>query len=183
MEGERANVAALVFLLLVEALLKFAVLLETVFLGHLALLLIRLHDASFAAERLHLAVKHLIFTELAFQRTVVHWNLDARLQSYLFETFFTVRQNPSLATHKLMLQSFANHAIGSQQVRRRDAFAIRRIGHQDALLLGLFEVLEVLLFHGDVSRQSGSARIQSSGVHRLHVDIIAINMVFELAFL
>ena len=81
-----------------------------------------------------------------------------------------------------MLQPFANHAIGAQQVGRRDTLAIRRVGHHDGRLLWLREVLEVLLVDGDVGRESGSLHIQAGRVDSFHVDIVAIDVVLELAF-
>ena len=49
----------------VEALLELAVLLEAVFLCHLLLLLIGLHDASLASELRHLTIEEGVFAELA----------------------------------------------------------------------------------------------------------------------
>lgn len=67
MESERADVSTLVLFLLLKALLKLAVFLETVFLCHLALLLFSLYDTTFRTEVLQLTIKHLIFAEFAFQ--------------------------------------------------------------------------------------------------------------------
>ena len=82
-----------------------------------------------------------------------------------------------------MLQPFANHLIRAQQVGCGDTLAIGRIGHHDALLLRLGEVLEVALRHGDVAGQSGSLDVQKCRIDRLDVDIVAINVVVELALL
>ena len=50
----------------------------------------------------------------------------------------------------MMLQAFANHLVGAQQVGGGDALAVGRIHNDDALLLGLCKVFEVSLFHGDI---------------------------------
>ena len=47
-----------------------------------------------------------------------------------------------------MLQPLANHPVGAQQVGCGDAFAVGRIGHDDAWLAGVGEVLEVALLNG-----------------------------------
>ena len=96
MEGERANVAIFILLLFVQSLLKLAVFLETVLLGHLALFLFSLYGAALATEGLQLSVKDLVLAELAFQRTIVYRNLDTWFQTNLLEALFTVRQNPCI---------------------------------------------------------------------------------------
>ena len=182
-EGEGADVAVFVLFLLVQPLFEVTVFLETVLLGHLSLLVLVFHCAAFAAELAHLAVEHLVFAELTFQRTVVERDLDTGLQSNLLEALLAIAQNPGIAPRELMLQSFANHAIGTQQVGCRYTFTIRRVGHHDALLVRLRKVLEVLLFDGDVGCQPGSLHVHASGVHRLHVNIVAVDVVLEFAFL
>ena len=61
----------------------------------------------------------------------------------MFETLFTVGENPSVIALELVFQSFTNHTIGSQKVGCRDTLSVRGIGNHDALVLGLHEVLEV----------------------------------------
>ena len=45
------------------------------------------------------------------------------------------------------------------------------------------EILEVGLCHGDVLAQSGSLHVHVGGVHSLHVDVVAIDMMIELSLL
>ena len=106
-------------------------------LGHLPLLVLALHAAALATELAHLTVEHLVFSELAFQRAVVEGNLDAGLQADLLEAFLTVREYPCIVADELVLQPFANHVVGAHEVGCGDALAVGRIGHDDALLLGL----------------------------------------------
>ena len=182
-EGEGADVGLFVLLLFGEALLEVALLLEAALLGHLALLLVGLHDASLAAEDLHLAVEHLVFAQLALQRAVVEGNLDAGLQSYLLEALLAVAQYPCVAPRELVLQPLANHAIGVEQVGRGDALAVGRVGDDDGFLLRLGEVLEVLLLDGDAIAESCRLHILAGGVHGLEIHVVAVDVVAELALL
>ena len=59
-ESEGADVAFFILLCLLKALLEVTVFLETMFLGHLALLLLSLHNATFRAEVLQFSVEHLV---------------------------------------------------------------------------------------------------------------------------
>ena len=181
MELEAADVGFLVLFLLVEAFLELALFLEAMFLGHLFLLFLRLHHAALFAEDAHLAVEHLILAELALQRTVEQRNLDGGLQANLVEAFLAVGEHPGIVARKLVLQSFANHLIGGQQVGCRDALAIGRVGDHDAGLLGLLEVFEVLFADGDEAGESGGLDVQPGCVDGLDVDIVAIDVVMELA--
>ena len=182
-ELERAYVALFVLLLVGHALFEVAVLLEPVFLCHRLFLLFGLDDASLLAELLHLAFEHGILAELAFQRTVVERNLDRGFQSYLFETLLAVAQNPCVVAAEGMLQPFAYHLVGAQQVGCGDAFAVGRIHHDDALLGRSGEVFEVLLADGDFLRQTGSPHVEIGGIDRLHVVVVAVDMMFEISFL
>ena len=182
-KGERTNVGFLVLFLLLHAFLELTVLLEAVLLGHLTTFLVTLDLTTLRAEHLHLAIKQLVLAELTFQRAVEQRNLDAWLQAYLVETLLTVTQHPGIVARELMLQPLTYHFIGTQQVGRRDAFAVRWIGHHDALLLRLLEVLEVLLLHRDAVGQPGCLHVQASRVDGLHVDVVAVDMVFELPLL
>ena len=65
MEGERPYVGLGVLFLLRDALLELAVLLESMLLGHLALLVVGLHHAALKTELAQLAVEQLVFAELA----------------------------------------------------------------------------------------------------------------------
>ena len=178
-ELERADVGTLVLFLLHQTFLEFTLLLEAVLLGHLALLFIRLHGTAFLAELAHLAVEHLVLTELTLQAAIIKRYLDAGLQANLVEALFPVAEHPGIVARKLVLQPLANHLVGSQQVGRRDALAVGRIGHQYAFLLGLLEVLEVLLGHGDVVRQSGRLDIDAGGIDSLDVHVIPVDMMVE----
>ena len=183
MELEGTDVAVLVLRLLRDTFLKLALLLETVLLRHLALLLVGLDDAAFGTELPHLAAKHGIFAELAFQTAVVDGDFDARLQTNLLEALLAVTQYPCLVTLEGMLEAFADHLICAEKVGGRDALAVGRVHHDDALLSRLGKVLEVLLRHGDVLRESSCAHVHGCRVHRLDVAVVGIDMVFELAFL
>ena len=82
-----------------------------------------------------------------------------------------------------MLQSFANHLIGAQQVVGRDALTVWRIGHHDTLVLRLGEVLEVLLLDSDIVGQTSSLDVETGRVDSLDVYIVAVDMMVELTFL
>ena len=152
-------------------------------LCHLSLLAVGLHDAAFGAEVLHLAVKHDIFTELALQASIEYRNLDTWLQADLLKAFLAIAQYPGLVAGKGLLEAFANHLVCAQEVRGRDALAVRRIHHDDALLGRLLEILEVFLCDGDVFGHTSCTHIESRCVDSLHVYIIAIDVVLELTFL
>ena len=111
------------------------------------------------------------------------WYLDRRLQSYLVETLLAIAQNPGIVACKLMLQSFTDHLVSTQQVGCRNALAVWRVHHDDALLLRLHEVLEVALLYRDVAGQSCRTHIQTGGIHSLHVDVVAVDVMVELPFL
>ena len=112
-ERERQDVGFLVLLFLSEPLLELALFLEAVFLGHLPLLLLGLHDAAFLAEAVELAAEQLVLAELTLKRTIEKRNLDAGFQAYLVEALFTVGQDPCVASGELVLQSLAHHAVGA----------------------------------------------------------------------
>ena len=182
-ELEAADISILVLSLLAYTLLELALLLETVLLRHLALLALSLHDTALRAELLHLAVEHHVLAELALQTSVIYRNLDRWLQANLLEALLAVAQYPSLVAGEGTLEALANHLVGIQQVRRRDTLAVRRVHHDDALLGRLGEVLEVLLGDGDILAQSGSTHVEVGCVHRLHIYIISVDVVLELALL
>ena len=149
MEGECTDVGFLVLFLLFQALLELTVFLETVLLGHLTLLILCLHDTTLMTEILQLTVEDLVFAEFTLQRTIVERNLDAWLQTDLFEALLTVGEYPGIIVEELVFQTFPNHLIGTQQVGRGDTFAVGWVGDDDALVLRLYEILEVLLLNGD----------------------------------
>ena len=181
-EGEGADVALFVGRFFFEALFELPVLLEPVSLCHGGQLFLGLHHTSLASEGFQLAFEDGVFAELAFQRTVVEREFDGRPESYLFEAFLPVAEHPCLVAHERMLELLADDAVGLQQVGCRDALSVRRIGHHDAFLCRLCEVLDVGLLDGDVLRQSGGPDIQTCGVDALHVDVVAVDMVLELTF-
>ena len=183
MELERTDIVLLVFSLLANTLLEFTLLLETVLLSHLALLALCLHNTAFRTEVLHLAVEHHILAEFALQASVEYRNLDRWFQTNLLEALLAVAQYPSLVAGKSLLEALTYHLVGVQEVRGRDALAVWRVHHDDALLCWLGEVLEVLLGDGDILAQSGSTNIEVGCVHRLHIYIISVNVVLELALL
>ena len=183
MELEVSDVCPFVFFLLVQPFLEFALFLEAVLLSHLALLFLRFDDAALFSIDLHLAVEHLVFAELAFQRAVKQRYLDGRLQANLVEALFPVAEHPGIVARKLVFQSLPNHLIGSQQVGCRDALSVRRIGHHDAGLLRLLEVLEVLLTDGDVAGETSRFDVHAGGVDRFDVHIVTIDVVLELTLL
>ena len=75
-ELKAADVAFLIALLLIEALLELTVLLETVLLRHLLLLLVGLDNATLVAEVLHVAIEEDVLAELALQRAIIKRYLD-----------------------------------------------------------------------------------------------------------
>ena len=183
MELERTDIVLLVFSLLANTLLEFTLLLETVLLSHLALLALSLHNTAFRTEVLHLAVEHHILAEFALQASVEYRNLDRWFQTNLLEALLAVAQYPSLVAGKSLLEALTDHLVGVQEVRGRDALAVWRVHHDDALLGRLGEVLEVLLGDGDILAQSGSTHVEISCIDSLHVNIVTIDMVLELALL
>jgi len=183
MELERTDIVLLVFSLLANTLLEFTLLLETVLLSHLALLALSLHNTAFRTEVLHLAVEHHILAEFAFQASVEYRNLDRWFQTNLLEALLAVAQYPSLVAGKSLLEALTYHLVGVQEVRGRDALAVWRVHHDDALLCWLGEVLEVLLGDGDVLAKTGSTNVEISCVYSLHVNIVTIDMVLKLALL
>ena len=152
-------------------------------LSHLFLLGISLHYAALRAEVLHLAVEHYVLSEFAFQTAVEYRNLDRRLQSYLLETFLAVAQHPSLVAGKSLLESLAYHLIGVEEVRGRDALSVWRIHHDDALLGRLLEVLEVLVLDGDILGETCCTHVEVGCIHGLHIHVVAVDVVLELALL
>ena len=183
MELEAADVCILVFCLLAYAFLKLALFLETMLLSHFALLGFGLDNTAFRAEFLHLTVEHHVLAEFAFQTSVVYRNLDRWLQTNLLKAFLAVTQYPSLVACESLLEALANHLVSIQEVRGRDTLTVWRVHHDDALLCWLSEVLEVLLCDGDILAQSGCTHVEVGSVHSLHIYIITVDMVLELAFL
>ena len=82
-----------------------------------------------------------------------------------------------------MLESLANHLVCAQKVGSGYTLAVGRVGDDNTLLFGLREVLEVGMCNSDVLAESGCLHIHVGSVHCLHVDIISVDMVSELAFL
>lgn len=62
-----------------------------------------------------------------------------------------------------------------------DTLTVGRIGDNDALLLRLLEVLEVTAVEVNITGETCSTGIDAGGIDRLHIDVIAIDMVLELA--
>ena len=152
-------------------------------LCHGTLLFLGLHHAAFAAEILELAVKDGVFAELTFQRSVEHGNLDGWLQAYLIETFLAVAEHPGFAAHEGVLEPFAYHLVGAEQVGCGDSLAVGRIHHNDTLLLGLLEVLEVALLDGHILGKTGCFDVECGCVHGLDIYVVAVDMMGKLAFL
>ena len=113
MELKRADVGLLVLFLFAEAFLELTFLLEAVLLGHLTFLVLALDDAALCTEARQLSLEHLVLAELALQTAVVQWYLDAGLQAYLVEALLAIAQYPGIIALELMLQSLANHLVGS----------------------------------------------------------------------
>ena len=101
----------------------------------------------------------------------------------MVETFLTIGQYPCVVASELVLQTLTNHLVCTQQVGRRDTLAIGRIGDDDTLVFGLCEVFEILLSYGDVTGQTGCLDIEACCVDCLDVDVIAVDVVIELALL
>ena len=168
-------------------------------LGIALALIVALDVETFLATVLQLAVEHLILAEFARECTVVEGNLGGRTETNLCKAFFVITENPSVVTHKLLLETTADGGIEVEDVVRCDALAVRRIGDDDGFLaehfalvyfvifqLRLripFEFVEVLLLHiynlADTCRTS----IVGGNCHSLTIDVEAVNLVVEIALL
>ena len=78
-----------------------------------------------------------------------------------------------------MFQTFSNHLVQAQQVGSRDTLAIGWVGDDNALLLRLCEIGEVLLLDGYLLAQTSSLNVGSSDGHSVTVDVVAVDMVLE----
>ena len=65
---------------------------EPVFIG--------LDVESFAAALVEFTLKHLVFSEFTFERTVVEDDACGRTETYLHETFFVVAENPCIVAYE-----------------------------------------------------------------------------------
>ena len=79
-----------------------------------------------------------------------------------------------------MLESLAYHLVQPQKVGSRDTLSVWRIGDDDALFLGLGEVLEVLQGYGHLLAQSCRLHVAGGYLHRLAVVVVAVDMVLKL---
>ena len=183
MEFERAYVAFFVFFRFVKTFFELPVFLKPVFLSHCLFFVVGFHNTAFLSEFPEFSVKNLVFSEFALERSVVERNLYRRLQSYLVEAFRAVAEHPSVVVEELVFQSFSYHSVCSEQVGRGDAFPVWRVGHHDALLLRLLEVLEVGTFYGDAVGESCSFDVKPCGVYSFHVYVVSIDMEFVIPFL
>ena len=154
-------------------------LLEAFVVSHHAAFLGSLYVATLSTHVVELSAEYLVLAQLAFQTSVVQRCTQRRFQTNLVETFFPVAQYPCLVIYELMLQSLANHLIESQQVGSRDTFSIGRIRNDDALLLRLGEVSEILLLNGNLLAQTGSLHVGSGNGYGRTTDVVAVNMVLE----
>ena len=134
-------------------------------------------------ELLIFPVENLVFAELAFQCAIEQRHFLAWFQPDLIEAFFSIREYPSLVSYKCMLQTFANHLVQSEQVIGRDTFAIRRIHHDDGLLLRLFELLERLQFQRHIFGYTRRFYIMRRYFIRFRTVIISVYLMGELALL
>ena len=82
-----------------------------------------------------------------------------------------------------MLQTLANHLVQSEQVIGRDTFAIRRIHHDDGLLLRLFELLERLQFQRHIFGYTRRFYIMRRYFIRFRTVVISVNLMGEFALL
>lgn len=128
-----------------SALEVFAMCLESVFLSHALFFFFGLNVVSLGTIFVELALKNLIFAEFAIELAVEELNLEAGFQPYVVETFFFAADNPCLAALEFMLQPFAYGAVYSQNVGRRQSFAIGRIGDDYAGFGWLCELPNILL--------------------------------------
>ena len=82
-----------------------------------------------------------------------------------------------------MFQTFAYHLVGGQQVGGRDAFAVGRIGDNNALFCRLLKIFKVGFFNSDVVGETCCTHIEACRVNGFDINIVAIDVVLELAFL
>ena len=82
-----------------------------------------------------------------------------------------------------MLQTFANHLVQSEQVIGRDTFAIRRIHHDDGLLLRLFELLERLQFQRHIFGYTRCLYIMGCDFICFRIVVVSVYLVSKLALL
>ena len=137
----------------------------------------------FTAELLVLAAEDFILQELAFQFSVVEEHLLGGFQAYFLYALVFIGDDPGRIAHEGMFQAFTEGLVKPQQVGTSYAFAIRRIGNHKSRLLWLHEVGNVLLHEGHIFRHAGSLGIGVGHFDGIYVEVVAIDMVFERAFL
>ncbi len=154
-------------------------LLEAVLLRHQPALLVALDVASLCPHLVKLPVEYLVFPQFALQRAIEEGYAQRGLQANLVKTLLAITEHPGVIAHELVLEPLAQGLVQAQQVGGGDALAIGRVGHHDALLLGLREVLDVPLLQGDILREPGRAHILGGQGYDVVVDVIAIDVVLK----
>ena len=100
----------------------------------------------------------------------------------MVETLVAIAQYPGIVSGKGVFQAFAYHPVQAQEVVRRDAFAIRRVGDDDALFPWLLELLERLQLQRDFLAEASCLYIAGSYFVGLRVVVISINPMVEFTF-
>ena len=81
-----------------------------------------------------------------------------------------------------MFEPFAQCAIETEYVGRRNALAIRRVGNHNGFLFGLLELLDGLRCDGHVVGYSGCFGVGLCYGHGVAVEVVGIDMVGKFAF-
>ena len=103
------------------------------------------------------------------------------LQPNLVEALLAVAQYPCIVALEGMLEPLADGAVQAQEVVGSDALAIGRVGHHDGTLGRLHEVGHIAVLNGDVLGEARCTHIVGGDIHRLPVDVVAVDMVGKLA--
>ena len=159
-----------------------SVLLEAFFFAHASALLVGLHFAAAGAEVIQFAAEKLVFAQFAVERTIVERNFDARLQSDFVETFLLVADHPCLSALEFVFQAFSERVIDVQDVGRRQAFAIRRVGDDDGRVFWFDELADVALLNADDVGHAGAFRVVACRFNGVHVQVVAQDAVCKLPF-
>ena len=80
-----------------------------------------------------------------------------------------------------MLQPLAYHLVQSQEVVRGDAFAVGRVGDEDALLLGTGELLEGLQLQFHVLADAGRLQVAGGYLDGTGIVVVGVYPVGEVA--
>ena len=151
---------------------------------------VRLEDAAITTEGFHLSAESDKSADLAVKSAVLQGNALRRLQSESIEECLLAADNPCLISRKIVLEFAAKRTVDGGNVLGMQALAVGRVGnHQTTGLLtslgnfGKGKVADVALLHGDIVSHAGSLHVFEGGPYGIVIEVVAINMVIEFAFL